>query len=220
MKKLILSCFFVFLLFEIGFPQRLTNSTLPNNWKRIYIKNVGNFDLPPTMEIQSGLYKEFSDESRKIRGYDAPTIIAQQKGLNDFGKEGFAKYSRVILETDIGTSGAYEKLNFDFSTIPQSEIAKLSNTYKEQYKQSFINTDFKIIEWFPLKIEKINGMSCIHICYKRQLSNNPLVIVNTYIFQNYDRMHTLTLSYRISETDYWKDDFALILKSFRITNIK
>ena len=55
---------------------------------------------------------------------------------------------------------------------------------------------------------------------QRQLNNNPYVIVHVYCFHNYDREHTLTLSYRLSEENYWKSDFAKILNSFRITNIK
>ena len=68
-------------------------------------------------------------------------------------------------------------------------------------------------------LQNFNGMSCIHIYYKRQFQNEPIVLVHIYYFQNYDRMHSLTLSYRISEADYWKNDFATILKSFRLTNI-
>ncbi|MDR1346951.1 MAG: hypothetical protein LBJ63_00755 [Prevotellaceae bacterium] len=79
--------------------------------------------------------------------------------------------------------------------------------------------NIKIIEWYHLKIEVINGMSCIHISYQRQLKDNAFVLVQTYIFHNYDRMHSLTLSYRLSEENYWKSDFTKILNNFRITNI-
>jgi hypothetical protein len=43
----------------------LTHHRLPTGWERIYIKNVGSFDLPPTMEVQKGKYKEFVDEIKK-----------------------------------------------------------------------------------------------------------------------------------------------------------
>lgn len=48
----------------------------------------------------------------------------------------------------------------------------------------------------------------------------PYVLVNMYLFQNNDRMHTLILSYRLSEKTYWENDFKKILKSFRISNIR
>jgi len=204
-------------LTELCFGQ---TSTTPNGWEKIHIKNVGGFDLPPTIEIQKGKYKEFIDEVKKIKGYDATQITAQQKGLNEFGKEGFEKYARVIVETKFGSVGDFEKLNFNISTYTQLDINELNTTYKYQIQQSFIGTGLKLIEWYPLKLEKVNGMSCIHISYKRQLQDKPFVLVHIYYFHNNDRMHSLTLSYRLSEVDYWKSDYATILKSFRITNVR
>lgn len=189
-------------------------------WQRIYLKDVGYFDLPPTMEIQKGKYKEFADENRKIKGFDVPQIVAQQKGLNQFGKEGFERYARVMLETTIGLTGDFEKLNFNISKFTQIEIIQMSNDFKEQIQQSFTGTDIKLIEWYPLKVEKINGMSCIHISYKRRFQDKPYVLVHMYIFQNNDRRHILTLSYRLSEVEYWKNDYSTILNSFKVTNIK
>jgi hypothetical protein len=215
--KIILVLAFTLILKEHSFGQ---TSTTPNGWEKIYIKNVGSFDLPPTMEIQKGKYKEFIDEVKKIKGYDATQITAQQKGLNEFGKEGFEKYARVMVETTFGSAGDFEKLNFNIATYSQMDISELNSTYKQQIQQSFIGTGLKLIEWYPLKLEKVNGMSCIHISYKRQLQDKPFVLVHIYYFHNNDRMHSLTLSYRLSELDYWKSDYATILKSFRITNIR
>lgn len=193
---------------------------LLTGWERIYIKNVGSFDLPPTMEVQKGKYREFVDEIKKIKGFDASQLTAQQKGLNEFGKEGFEKYARVMVETTFGSPGDFEKFNFNFTEITQADIAELNTIYKQQIQQSFLGTGLKLIEWYPLKIEKVNGVSCIHINYKRQLQDKPFVLVHIYYFHNNDRMHYLTLSYRLSEADYWKADFETILKSFRITNIR
>lgn len=217
-----LSSIFTFLFFAVQFcfAQTLPLPTLPTGWERVYIKNVGSFDLPPTMEIQKGKYKEFVDEIKKIKGFDASQLTAQQKGLNEFGKEGFEKYARVMVETTIGSVGDFEKLNFNITQYTQADILDLSSTYKQQIQQSFLGTGLKLIEWYPLKIEKVNGMSCIHISYRRQLQDKPLVLVHMYIFHNNDRMHTFTLSYRISEVDYWKSDYATVLKSFRITNTR
>jgi len=69
------------LAIQFCFAQTIPLPTLPSGWERIFIKNVGSFDLPPTMEVQNGKYKEFIDELKKIKGYDATQITAQQKGL-------------------------------------------------------------------------------------------------------------------------------------------
>lgn len=220
MKKLTSITTILFWAFQFCFAQTLPSPTVPTGWERIYIKNVGSFDLPPTMEVQKGKYKEFVDEIKKIKGFDATQLTAQQKGLNEFGKEGFEKYARVMIETTFGSVGDFEKLNFNIATYTQADISELNTTYKHQIQQSFIGTGLKLIEWYPLKLEKVNGISCIHISYKRQLQDKPFVLVHIYYFHNNDRMHSLTLSYRLSEVDYWKSDYATILKSFRITNIR
>lgn len=214
-----LIAFFIF-LYQCTFGQVASPPPLPSGWERIYIKDVGSFDLPPTMEIQKGKYKEFNDKYRKINGYDATQITAQQKGLNEYGKVGFERYARVMLETSISLPGEFEKLNFDISKIQQSEIRELNETFKQQTKKSIEGTSLKLIEWYPVKFERINGMSYIHCSYKRQLDDKPYVLVHKYIFQNYDRMHNLTLSYRLSESNIWKSDFETLLKSFIITNVK
>lgn len=220
MKNLTSILTLLFYAVQFCFAQTLPPPTLSTGWERVYIKNVGSFDLPPTMEIQKGKYKEFVDEIKKIKGFDASQLTAQQKGLNEFGKEGFEKYARVMVETTLGAVGDFEKLNFNITQYTQADILDLSSTYKQQIQQSFLGTGLKLIEWYPLKIEKVNGMSCIHISYRRQLQDKPLVLVHMYIFHNNDRMHTFTLSYRISEVDFWKSDYATVLKSFRITNTR
>lgn len=199
-------------------PQK--NIILKQNWNRIYVKNLGNFDLPPTMEIQQGKYKEFVDKLKKIKGFDASQLTAQQKGLNKISKVGFEKYARVMLETEISNIGDNEKLDFNLLSIRKNDLTELNNSLKNQIIEEFSKTRLKLIEWYPIKMEKVNGMSCIHMSYKRQLEDKPYVLVNMYAFQNNDRIHRLTLSYRLEEADFWQKDFQQILNSFRITNIK
>lgn len=208
------------LAIQFCFAQILPLPTLPSGWERVYIKNVGSFDLPPTMEIQKGKYKEYVDEVKSINGFDVIQLTAQQSGLNKFDRDGFKKYARVMIETDFGSQDDFEKLDFNISEYTGEDINELNSMFEHHFKQSVLGTGLKIIEWNKLKIEKVNGMSCIHISYKRQLLDKPLVLVNMYMFHNNDRMHTFTLSYRLSEEDYWKSDFITILNSFRITNIR
>lgn len=220
MKKTIAILAVFILAIQFCVAQTLQLPTLPKGWQRIYIKNVGSFDLPPTMEVQKGKYREYIDRIKKIKGFDATQLTAQQKGVNVFEKEGLKKYARVMVETTFGSTGDFEKLNFNAAKYTQADINELNSTYKKQTQQNFLLTSLKLIEWHPLKIEKINGMSCLHISYKRQLQNKPYVLVHIYLFHNNDRMHIFTLSYRISETNYWKSDYVTILKSFRINSIK
>lgn len=220
MRKVIILFFCILALVKTSFGQIFSPPPLPNGWERIHIKDVGSFDLPPSMEIQGGTYKEFVVESRKILGLDATQITAQPKGINELKKDGLEKYARVMLETKTAPPGSFEKLNFKVSKYTSSDIRELNSIFKQQLQENFNGTGLKLIQWYPLKLEVINGMSCIHVNYKRQFQDKPLVLVHMYYFQNHDRMHTLTLSYRLSEADYWKDGFAKILKSFSISNVR
>lgn len=214
-----LICSIMISFMQSGFAQVLPPLIQPG-WERIYIKNTGYFHLPPTMEIQKGKYKEYVDEYKKIRGYETSHITAQPKGLNELHEEGIEKYARIMFNTTYGKPGDYLDLDFDFSDITQEEINELSSIFKEQIIKEFEGTSLKLVEWYPIKFEKINGMSCIHVRYKRKVNDGPHVWVDMYNFQNHDRIHRLTLSYRISEESTWKEDLQKVLKSFRITNIK
>jgi hypothetical protein len=187
-------------------------------WERITIENVGSLDIPPSMELQGGYYQVIKESMLKktLKTYQPTSqIIIQQKGLNDLEEEGFSKYARVMFKTEEGEKEL--TLDFNINEIPQGEIIGLDDVSRGLAQISFSNTGLKLIEWYPLKLEKINGMSCIHTSYKRQLNNNEPVMVNSYLFFNYDYNHILTMSYRLNEREFWEKDFQLILNSLHIT---
>jgi hypothetical protein len=203
-----------------AFSQSQAAQTLLTGWERIYVRNVGFIDMPSNMEVQSGTYQEIMNSYYNRLEIDAPQLVFQQKGLNSTSNSSFQKYGRVILETQIGSYGDFQPLSFNISTVTASEISELNQTFKQKTTSDLTSIGHTLIEWYPLKVKKVNGLPCIHVSYKRQLGTNPIVLVNYYIFQNNDRMHSLTLSYRVSETSIWKTDFDRILSSFRITNVK
>lgn len=198
----------------------LPDEVLKDGWERINVENVGSIDIPPILEVQAGKYKEYVDQRKAIRGYDTPRLVIQQKGLNNMNDESFEKFARVTIETETGNSGEFDRLNFDISEFTEDDINELNSQMRSQTEQSFEGTSLKLVEWYNLKLEKVNGMSCIHVSYKRQVVNKPSVLVNIYIFPNYDRVHRLTLSYRLNEQDYWQPHIPAILKSFRVTNVQ
>jgi hypothetical protein len=207
-------------MFGNTFSQSQAAQTLLSGWDRIYVRNVGFIDMPPNMEVQSGTYQEIMNSYYNRLEIDAPQLVFQQKGLNSTSNSSFQNYGRVILETQIGSYGDFQPLSFSISTVSASEISELNLTFKQKTKNDLLSIGHTLIEWYPLKVKKVNGLPCIHVSYKRQLGTNPIVLVNYYIFQNNDRMHALTLSYRVSEASIWKADFDRILTSFRITNVR
>jgi hypothetical protein len=189
------------------------------------ILEVGSISIPNNMEIQSGNYKKISEiyqkEISKKFGYEVSDnrVVFQQKGVNDLDKQALATYVRVILETDIGNFGDYEKLSTKLIATPQ-EISDISKEYKTQMQQSFAGTGMKLITWYGVSIVTINGRTALKISYLRQLNDKPFVVVNMYRFQNNDRLHTLTLSYRQSDEATWKSLLTKIANSFIITNMR
>jgi len=189
------------------------------------LSDIGYISIPQKMEIQSGNYKklaqEFQKDFKKKFGFEISgnRIVFQQKGLNNIEKSGFSSYARVILETDIGKNGDYEKLNINYSAT-QAEINELNQEIKNQLQQSFAGTGLTIISWYGISIVKINGRTVLKVSYLRKLNSNPNVLVNMYSFQNYDRLHRLILSYRQSDESIWKPLYSKILNSFTITNIR
>lgn len=222
MKKTILQIAILFFTTTTAVAQSLPlpNISLAAGWQRANIKNVGNIDIPASMEIQSGKYKEYNNKLKSYFNIEEAQLVLQQKGINDYSQNSFKKYARVLLETNIGFANDFEKLNFEVNAFTYNEIAELSNYLEDSYTKDLNSINQKMITFYPVSLKKINNMSCMHIKYIRQMANNPQVLVNVYLFQNYDRVHKLTLSYRLNEAVYWEDDLKKVLSSFRITNIK
>jgi hypothetical protein len=195
-----------------------------NNWTRVILKNVGSIDLSPLLEIQAGEYKkrklEIIDQFKDTWGiiYKDDKLIFQPKGVNQYDESSLSKYCRIIVESIYDSPDSFMKLTEKIS-ITTNELLELNSEIKHQIQTSFSKTPLKLVEWYPVKIDEINGMPCIHISYKRQLNDQPYVKVDTYRFLNYDRMHILTVSYRINEKDYWEETINNSIKSFRITEI-
>ncbi len=205
---------------HLGYSKNNSFPLLPvkTDWQRIDITDLGSIDLPPTLEIQGLEYKKGMDNYRAFG--KIPVLVAQQKELNNGDKESSKRYARVMIETIYGKDGDFEKLNFNIKKLRVDSIGQLDKDLKTQCDKGLNKINQKLIEWYPVTLEKINGMSCIHISYTRQLYNNPVEKVDLYRFQNNDRIHGLILSYRISESEIWKNDFDAVLKSFRVSNIR
>ncbi len=188
-------------------------------WQRVQIPDVGTIDIPPTMEIQGSTLSKISKELGKqfIQQSEFPEsgqVTIQQKGLNALDPEAVKLYVRIMVQTNKGHPGDFETLNSRYD-VTQEELREISILFRTQIENQFI----RILQWDDPSVEFISGMQSIQLSYRRQIKDNPPVRVATYIFQNYDRMHHLTMSYRESERNRWLSDFPSILESFRITNI-
>jgi len=199
-------------------PLPLPAPPLPNGWLRIEIAEVGTIDIPPEMEVQSDsqyeairdLYGNWSDE----RGATSPgdIIIIQPQGQNKLDASAQELYARVIVGTRIVDPGDVAGLHTRFDAT-KDELRDLSNSMRAGLPAT-------ILEWSEPAVATVNGMQAIRFNFELQLADHPPVRVQSYLFQNYDRVHNLILFHRTSEMNKWSSDLQRVLKSFRITNIR
>ncbi|MFT6443346.1 MAG: hypothetical protein ACJASM_002906 [Salibacteraceae bacterium] len=194
-------------------------------WKRIEIADIGSIDLAPELEIQGGGFKEFNAKLRDKMGqyltvdFIQPKLTLQPKGINEFNQQSLKKYIRIMVETVPGNEGEFDKINEQIE-ISDNELSELNSEFKSQIIQSFQGTTLKLIEWYPTEIVELNNMTAIRMSYKRQLKDQPHVMVEIFRIQNNDRMHSLTISYRENEKSLWGTIIERTKSSYRITNIK
>ncbi|UVD79295.1 hypothetical protein NWE55_14345 [Myroides albus] len=194
-------------------------------YEQVELPSIGTILIPSTMELQKGKYEEFSkkfvEAGTRMLGEEVSEnrIVFQPKGINDFTKDGLAMYARIIIETDISGPGDYFKLK-DVEDLPESELVEISSFAENEMRDMLYDTNLKIVEWLGVSMVKIKGYTIFKMSYIRQLGQNPLVKVHTYIFQNYDRQHRLIVSYRVKDSELWESSFNKVANSFQITNIR
>lgn len=186
---------------------------------RVNIPDVGYIDVPEIMEVKDLLanpavkervFKEMNIDPKSMEGA-IQNLMVKQKGLE--------MYARLIVETIPGKPGEFERLMKKY-TITKQELKAMEDEIRTGFEQQFRNTPIKILEWYPIEPQNINKMQTITFSFKRQLKDNPPVIVKYYLFQNYDRLIRLTVSYRLQEKTIWEDLLKKSVNSFHITNIK
>jgi hypothetical protein len=212
-----LSTIAIFLLISLYSSGQNSNIT----FQRYNITNVGYIDIPSTMELQVGEYKKNQEKFLEKSGFTISNNrgVFQQKGLNNHEEAANKLYARVIIETFTGNYGDFKKITKD-RVYSSHDILLLDNDFKLQTKQSFINTQNKIISWYGTSAITVNDVSGIKISYLRQLGDMPPVIVNNYKFENNNLLHSITMSYRAEEKKIWESVYLKIIDSFTITNIK
>ena len=181
-------------------------------WKVVSIPGVCTYQIPPTVEIQKGLYKkitkpvvdEYIKEILEINKLH-DRVVAQQKGINSFNPKSFKRYCRIIVETEYGKRGEFLNLDDPLALSP-GELEEVNTDIKSALQilsdatQSTVG-EMKILTWNHVKIVRVSGADALKISYTRSVNKAPPVLVNTYIIQNNNTLHKITLSYpSISQT--------------------
>lgn len=228
MKRLILALLVIGVLLPSGCAPASLEPPIPtqeieDGWIRIMIKDVGSIDYPSDfLELQSEEYRDAAKEGYQILGLDKSDFTLQQVGLNQLLPSALEEYRRVMLRTFYQSSGEEVFRANEKYTMSQEELAELENEIVDELIQGFqtqktiTGIGIKLVESISLEIKEVNGMFPLVHTYKRQMNDKPVVLVETYMFQNYDRMHYLTFSYRVKDEDECRDIYDGILDSFRL----
>ena len=212
----------LFLILTFVIPSAKCQNT--DTWKTINIKDLGQIKMPPSLEIQSGTYVDFIKSSAAKLGIDvsqldlsSDELIFQQKLLNENNPLAYKTYVRVMISTEINKQKKYGSSKEKYN-LSQKDLSEYNSFLRDETKKKFssANTNTKLIKWNGTKEIALNGMYCISFSYERQLEDKPIVTVTTYNFQNKDRLHFVTISYRVSEADQWKETLDLMLSTFKI----
>ena len=99
----------------------------------------------------------------------------------------------------------------------ENDLTELQHYWERMIRRA---PGIQIVDFYRPSVRTINGMQALCISYTRTVGRNPPALVQTYIFDNYDRTHSLTMSYRVTEEEKWNQYFPAILASFRITAIR
>ena len=206
-------------------PVTETPSPPEEGWIRLRIENVGSIDYPSDfLELQSGDYREFVEEFYLVYEIPSSDFTLQQVGLNELEPSAFDEYRRVIFKTSYLNPGEEVFRANEKYTMSQQELAEIQNEWASQLSQEYAEQrseglgDNRIIDPGSVEIVEINGMFPLVWAYKRQLNDNPVVLVKQYVFLNYDKIHSLTFSHRVVDEEECRDIYEKILYSFRLQN--
>ena len=94
-------------------------------WQTISVPGVCTFRIPPTMEVQGGLYGEIAREGRTgLPGLEKPIqrVVVQPRGLNKFDEKALGSYARVIIET-LDNTGPNALSPEDLRSVAEADLS-------------------------------------------------------------------------------------------------
>lgn len=203
------------------------SNEVPKDWVHFAIKDIGAIAIPPSMELRDdnsyiALVSDIIRDNYSVKHNIEMTgskLTFQPKGTNENDRQALSKYSRILINHIKGGAGDFFKWNEDFN-ISDSEKKELNDYFYNEVVAPMKSLNMKIIKWFPIEYSSINGISYMKQTFTRQMADNPIVKVEKYMFFNYDESISITLSYRLSESNIWASDFENVVKYFNFSNKK
>ena len=189
------------------------------------IAEVGSILIPDNMVAKVNKSQKNADPKQKSQnvkvGYTVSgnDILFYPKGLKKKRESDIESTSTIKLSTTIARKGTYQKLSAHLSLAPD-KLLELSEKIRGEYQKTIMGTSTQLVLWIGTSIETINGRSAWHVSYLQSYGGGDVMVVDRYVFQNNDRVHELTLTFKKSEAKLWNPLFKKVRSSFLITNVR
>ncbi len=201
-----------------------------SGWTTIKVEGEIEFQIPPTMELESRDYQVIEQKNAKnlynidfqnlvTDGGEILRIVAHQKGLNEHEENAKKQYVRAIVKIQKESEDAYPKWGDNIS---------VSTKDLKYIEEGLINGAIQHIQGIKLvgisqhlKVVKVNGISCLHGKYETQMGSRPIVNNDVYMFWNTNRMYIVQTLIRSTEYKYWTAqdvDVRNIVNTFKPCN--
>lgn len=191
---------------QAGETEELADLTA--GWELIAIPGIGTMRIPSSMEVQSEEYRALKEE---LTGASSDTFIVQQRGLNDGSEDAQHTYARIMVSCTQGNPGDYREADFDPDIYTDEDLEELDYYFEQETRSQLANGGIEIRDWSPLEFLHLNGTTCLHLSYSRAGDEGETTVVDVYAFPRNDRLVRVTLSYRASDSDMWKNDLETSL---------
>ena len=187
-------------------------SPVEQGWQRRVIANLGSIDFPQNiMEEQNRAWRQSAEAQSKADGipvFPQDTVVIQQYGTS--------RYARIMITEMKGSRGEFKKLS-EKNYFSKAELKGYDAQMRQNIKNDFSKIPgMKLLEYYPARLQDLNGMQPVVVSYRRQLGNNPPVLVWDYRFMNDNSIVQVIMSYRQAEDDIWAPVFQKSLASLRI----
>ena len=197
----------------------------PDGWTLVEIPGFISVDIPPTMELQKGLYKEKKKKMAKITldlDMRDQALTFQQAGLNEGDEDASRRYARIIFKSFPNNNRAVDlsdaKLTIEaLKRIEDIEYDNVKKGFAQIQRVGFDGP--KLLRWYPIQKVSLDGLSGYRIALLLQQKPSSPVYLEEYKLDCGKRIHTITFSYRQSEESFWKEDYDTIKRRIKF-NLK
>lgn len=191
------------------------------SWNTVSLPGICEYQIPPTMELQAGIYRELATQihTQVLQVLDtSKRIVSQQKGLNTLNKDAFSKYARVVVEYKPDTDEYAQLLSnpfiIDRDFISDIDAEMKSLIIHEAARSTAAGLPVEITSWDGVQVVAVNGLTSLKATYSRSIKGKPPVSVRSFRIPHNDMILSVTISYRISEANLWESDLDNVIKTF------